>query len=186
MRHALLISGLSALAILAGCDKRTGASADAVAPASASNGLSAAPRSSLPIVGKAPDFKLTTLDGKDVTAASLKGKVVVVDFWATWCGPCVAEIPGYVELHKKYAKDGLVIIGVSVDRGGAAKVKQFADKNGMDYLVAMGDDGALGEAFGGFDAIPTTFLIDRDGNIRHQKTGLMPHADYEALVKQLL
>lgn len=186
MRHALSISCLSVAVVLAGCDKRSGASTGAVAPASAPGASSAASKSSLPVVGKAPDFRLTTLDGTDVTTASLKGKVVVVDFWATWCGPCVAEIPGYIELHKKYAKDGLVIIGVSVDRGGVAKVKQFAEKNGMNYLVAMGDDGALGEAFGGFDAIPTTFLIDRDGHIRHQKTGSMPHADYEALVKQLL
>lgn len=140
---------------------------------------------SLPVVAKAPEFKLTTLDGKEVAAANLKGKVVVVDFWATWCGPCVAEIPGYVALQKKYGKDGLVIIGVSVDRGGPEKVKKFVEKHGMNYLVAMGD-GALAESFGGFDAIPTTFLIDRDGNIRHQKTGAMPHEQYEALVKQVL
>ncbi|MBI2514360.1 MAG: TlpA family protein disulfide reductase [Opitutae bacterium] len=186
MRHAFSISLLAAAAVLAGCGKQTGSSTASVASGSAAGAASAVAKNALPVVGKAPDFKLTTIDGKEITAASLKGKVVVVDFWATWCGPCVAEIPGYIELQKKYAKDGLVIVGVSVDRGGAAKVKQFAEKNGMNYLVAMGDDGALGEAFGGFDAIPTTFLIDRDGNIRHQKTGSMPHADYEALVKQLL
>ncbi|HLP24829.1 MAG TPA: TlpA disulfide reductase family protein [Acidobacteriota bacterium] len=176
MRNTLLFSCLAAAVLLAACGKaRQSAGESAAAPAA---------KSALPIVGKAPDFRITTLDGKEVTAAGLKGKVVVVDFWATWCGPCVAEIPGYVALQKKYGQD-LVIIGVSVDRGGSEKVKQFAQKNGMNYLVAMGD-GALAESFGGFDAIPTTFLIDRDGNIRHQKTGSMAHEEYEALVKQVL
>jgi peroxiredoxin len=141
-------------------------------------------RAQLANLGPAPEFKLTTLDGKEVSAASLKGKVVVVDFWATWCGPCIAEIPGYVELQKKYGPQGLVILGVSVDRGGVEKVRKFVEKHRMNYPVALGDD-ALGEAFGGFDAIPTTFLIDRDGIIRHKKTGAMEHHDYEAIVKQL-
>lgn len=182
MRHTLLISVLTAASLLSACGKQAqnSAEADTRSATTASAGARA-----LPVLAKAPDFKLTTLDGKEVTAASLKGKVVVVDFWATWCGPCVAEIPGYVALQKKYAEAGLVIVGVSVDRGGSAKVKQFVEKNGMNYLVAMGDE-TIAEAFGGFDAIPTTFLIDRDGNIRHQKTGSMEHAEYEALVKQVL
>ncbi|MBA4137418.1 MAG: alkyl hydroperoxide reductase [Opitutus sp.] len=136
-------------------------------------------------LGKAPEFKLQTLDGKELTAASLKGKVVVVDFWATWCGPCIKEIPGYIELQKKYGPQGLVIVGVSLDRKGPAQVKAFAEKMGMNYPLAMGDE-EITEAFGGFTAIPTTFLIDRDGVIRHKKTGLMAHDEYEVLVKGVL
>lgn len=136
-------------------------------------------------LGAAPEFKLQTLDGKEVTMASLKGKVVVVDFWATWCPPCIEEIPGYIALQKKYGPQGLVILGVSLDRRGPAHVKSFAGKHGMNYQLAMGDE-AITEAFGGFDAIPTTFLIDREGVVRHKKTGLMPHDEYERLVKQVL
>ena len=139
----------------------------------------------LPVIGKAPAWTMTDLEGHPVTAASLQGKVVVVDFWATWCGPCREEIPGYIALQKKYGKDGLVIVGASVDQKGAAHVKEFARKNGMDYTLVMADEASI-EAFGGFEAIPTTFLIDRAGNMRHKKTGTMAAAEYEQLVKSVL
>lgn len=133
----------------------------------------------------APSWTLKDLDGKEVSSAQFAGKLLVVDFWATWCGPCIEEIPGYVELQKKYGKDGLVIVGVSLDRGGVAKVKKFVEERGMNYAVVMGS-GDIAESFGGLEAIPTTFLISRDGKILHRKTGSWSHADYEALVKKHL
>lgn len=133
----------------------------------------------------APGWTLKDPDGREVSFSQFAGKVVVVDFWATWCAPCVEEIPGFVALQKKYGADGLVVVGVSFDRGGPAKVKKFMQEHGMNYVVVMGN-AEVGEAFGGFEALPTTFLISRDGRIVHQKTGAWPHEKYEELVKSQL
>ena len=138
------------------------------------------------LLGKpAPGFNLTDLEGKSVSLESLKGKPVVLNFWSTWCGPCVEEIPGYVAMQKKYGPRGLVIVGVSMDSKGPAHVKQFALTNGMNYTLVMGDEDVV-EAFGNFQAIPTTFLISREGRILNQKTGAAPPEEYEKLVKWAL
>lgn len=133
----------------------------------------------------APAWKLKDLDGRTVSSDQFKGKVLVVDFWATWCAPCLEEIPGYVALQKKYGPDGLVVIGVSVDRRGPAYVKQFAESHGINYTLVMADE-TVADAFGGFDAIPTTFLINREGRILNRKTGAVPPEVYEKLVQSAL
>jgi len=132
----------------------------------------------------APAWKLAGLDGKAVSSAQFKGKVVVVDFWATWCGPCRSEIPGYIALQKKYAKDGLVIVGIAVS-DKAESVRAFVAKQEVNYQIVMGDD-AVVEAFGGVEGIPTTFIIDREGKIRERKVGAKDHAEYEATVRKYL
>ena len=135
----------------------------------------------------APDFSLPDLSSNTVTLSSYRGqKVVLLDFWATWCGPCVGEIPGYIELQKKYGPDGLVIVGIAYrDFKGPAHVKKFAEEKGMNYLLVIGDEN-VADAFGGIEGIPSTFLINRQGLIVHHKMGAMPHDEYEKLVKQAL
>jgi thiol-disulfide isomerase/thioredoxin len=133
----------------------------------------------------APAWKLNDLSGHEVSSGQFKGKVVVLDFWATWCVPCIGEIPGYIELQKKYGDQGLVIVGVSVDQKGPEVVAKFAKAKGMNYTIVMGDD-TIADAFGGLQAIPTTFLIDREGRIVHRKVGAVPHDEYEKLVQQAL
>ena len=146
---------------------------------------SVAPAAALPKLGKAPAWELKDINGTVVRSTQFAGKVVVVDFWATWCPPCRAEIPGYVELQKKYGKDGFVIVGVSLDQAGPDIVKAFAAKNAVNYALVMGDDAVVG-AFGGVEAIPTTFLIDRNGQIRDRKTGSEETAEYEKKVVAVL
>src|SRR5665213_2208368 len=124
---------------------------------------------------------LKDVNGVYVNSQQFNGKVVVLDFWATWCGPCRSEIPGYIKLQKKYAADGLVIVGVATNDGGPDVVKNFMEKEGMNYQVVIGDDD-IAAAYGGIEGIPTTFIIDRSGRIVDRKVGAMNSAEYEKTI----
>ena len=154
----------------------------------AKEGSAAGPAKSalkLPQLGPAPAWALKDLSGAVVSFEQFKGKVVVIDFWATWCPPCREEIPGYIALASKYAKDGLVIVGISLDQAGPEVVKAFASKAGINYPLVMGDEGVVA-AFGGVEGIPTTFLIDRTGQLRDRKVGLVEKAEYEKRILAVL
>ena len=117
----------------------------------------------------APAFSLTDIDGKPLTLASYKGKVVLLDFWATWCVPCQAEIPHFVEFQNNYAAKGFQVIGISMD-DGPDPVHPFYQQYKMNYPVAMGST-QLAESYGGILGLPVTFLIDRDGRIAAKYRG---------------
>jgi thiol-disulfide isomerase/thioredoxin len=131
-------------------------------------------------------FTLEDMNGKKVSLAAYKGKVILLDFWATWCGPCKVEIPHFVELQQEYGDKGLAVLGLSVD-DTVDKLKPFADEFKMNYpvLVGLGRDDVQ-DAFGPLWGIPTTFLISRDGRICRKNTGLQGKAKYERDIKALL
>ena len=132
----------------------------------------------------APDFKLAALDGKTVTLADLRGKVVFLNFWATWCGPCRAEVPDLVELQSRY-KDRLQIIGLDVDDDDPAEVKEFADEYKVNYPVVMIPDD-LRVQYGGIPALPTSFVLDTEGRVVQKHVGLLDPALYETEIRALL
>jgi peroxiredoxin len=132
------------------------------------------------------DFTVKDLNGTNVSLASFKGKVIVLDFWATWCAPCKAEIPGFVELQDAYGSQGLQMVGVSVD-DKVETLRPFASEFKMNYpvLVGLGRDD-LQDAYGPLWGIPTTFVISREGKICKKHSGLVGKDRYEKDIKALL
>lgn len=132
------------------------------------------------------DFTMKDLQGKDVSLSSFKGKVILLNFWATWCGPCKAEIPGFVELQNQYGKDGLVVVGYSVD-DEAPKAQAFATEYKVNYPVLLGlgrED--VQDAYGPIWGIPASFVISRDGKVCQKHLGIAPKAVFEKQIKALL
>ncbi|RQW03487.1 MAG: TlpA family protein disulfide reductase [Calditrichaeota bacterium] len=134
---------------------------------------------------QAPDFALRDSEGKVVKLSDYRGKVVILDFWATWCGPCRMEIPGYVQLYDKFKDDGLVIIGVSLDQGGWEPVKPFMENYKINYPIVLGDRQIVMN-YGGINSIPTTFIINREGQVVERKIGARPVQYFEDMLAVLL
>jgi peroxiredoxin len=134
----------------------------------------------------APDFTLKTLDGKPVKLSDLRGKAVLLNFWATWCEPCKVEIPWFVDLQKQYAGQGLEIVGVAMDDNASPqKIGQFAQQLGVNYTILVGND-AVGDLYGGIENLPTTFYVGRDGKIVDRVVGLRGRREAEDYVKATL
>ena len=133
----------------------------------------------------AANFSLPDANGVPVALAGYRGRVVLLNFWATWCGPCKIEIPWFIEFNKSYRDRGFAVLGVSLDDDGWKSVKQYVTEKKMDYPVMVGND-QVSRSYGGIDSLPTTFIIDRDGGIAFVHMGLVSKDTYEKEIRSLL
>jgi len=133
----------------------------------------------------APDFVLKDAAGKEVRLSDYRGKVVLLDFWATWCGPCRIEIPWFTQMEQQKKDKGFAVLGVSMDDDGWKAVNPFVKEMKINYRVLLGND-EVAKNYGGLDALPTTFLIDRDGKIASVHVGLASRKDFEEGIDELL
>ena len=147
------------------------------------SGPAFAPR--LSVSSPAPDFSLESLDGKTLRLSDFRGKAVLLNFGATWCGPCKIEMPWFVELQNQYASQGLQIVGVAMDDASKEDISKFAKDMGVNYPILIGKD-AVGEQYGGVPALPESFLIGRDGKIVDKILGLRGKAEIEDSIKKAL
>ena len=131
-------------------------------------------------------FTLQDINGDQIHLSDYKGKVLLLDFWATWCAPCRVEIPGFIELFDQYEDDGLAILGISVD-DPVDSLLLYAEELEMDYPILIGDGrDDIKDSYGPLYGFPTTFLINREGEICHQHTGFAPKQQFESEILQLL
>ncbi len=134
---------------------------------------------------QAPDFSLKDVNGQTVRLSDFKGKAVLLDFWATWCGPCKMEIPWFVEFERKYKDRGLTVIGVSMDDDGWEVVKPFLKEMKVNYRVVVGND-MTADLYGGIEALPTTFILDREGKVASVHVGLAGKKEFEDAIEKIL
>ena len=141
---------------------------------------------SLDVAGKpAPNFTLESLEGKNIQLSGYKGQAVLLNFWATWCGPCKIEMPWFVELQKEYGPQGLQIVGVAMDDASKEDIAKFVKEMGVNYPILIGKD-AVGNDYGGVNVLPTTFFIDRDGKIVAREFGLQSRSLFVDNIKKAL
>ncbi|OIO33718.1 MAG: hypothetical protein AUJ70_02655 [Candidatus Omnitrophica bacterium CG1_02_40_15] len=138
-----------------------------------------------PHLKPAPEFSLKDVSGIEKKLSDFKGKVVIIDFWATWCPPCKEEIPHFIDLYNQYKEQGLEVIGIALDMRGEKVVPGFALKNKINYTILLGNE-EVSDLYGGIRAIPTTFIVDKDGNIRKKYIGYNDKEVFEKDIKELL
>jgi thiol-disulfide isomerase/thioredoxin len=133
----------------------------------------------------APDFQLPTLEGKQLRLSDLRGKAVLLNFWATYCEPCKVEMPWFVELQQQYGPQGFQIVGVTMDDASNADIAKFTKAMGINYPIVIGQD-SVGESYGGVGVLPTTFFLDRDGKLIAREFGLQSRSVFVDHIKKAL
>ena len=133
----------------------------------------------------APDFELQTLDGKNLKLSGLRGKADLLNFWATYCGPCKLEMPWFVELQKEYGPQGFQIVGVAMDDASTEEIAKFTKELGVNYPILLGKE-SVGESYGGVGVLPTTFFLDRDGKVIAREFGLQSRSVFVDHIKKAL
>jgi peroxiredoxin len=133
----------------------------------------------------APDFTLKDVNGKPVKLSDFKGKVVLLNFWATWCGPCKIEIPWFMEFERTYKDRGFAVIGIALDEEGWEVVKPYLEARKVNYRVVLGTP-QVEQLYGGVGSIPMSFIIDREGRVARTHLGLVSKSEYVNDIEQLL
>jgi thiol-disulfide isomerase/thioredoxin len=133
----------------------------------------------------APDFELPALDGKNLKLSDLRGKAVLLNFWATYCGPCKIEMPWFVELQKEYGPQGFQIVGVAMDDASTEDIAKFAKEMGVNYPILLGKE-SVGQSYGGVSVLPTTFFLDRDGKVMAREFGLQSRSVFVDHIKKAM
>ena len=133
----------------------------------------------------APHFTLKDATGASVSLSDYQGKVVLLNFWATWCGPCKIEIPWFIDFQQRYKDRDFAVIGVSMDDDGWQSVKPYVAEHKMNYRIVIGTE-EVSQQFGGVEALPTTFILDREGRIASKHVGLVSKSNYQDEILNLL
>ena len=184
MRRFLLVlccAGL--LGSLAACGSDDGSS-PADAPKTSAEAKSGTSYQTDPV--PAPDVTMTTLDGQEINLAEQNGKVILVNFWATWCAPCRKEIPDLIDLYDRHKSDGLMVVGVALDEEGTEVVKPFVEKEKVNYPIVVDTTETIEAKFDGMYGLPTTYVVNPQGKIVRRILGIFPVDKMEPTITEML
>lgn len=134
----------------------------------------------------APDLTLETMDGRELNLADMKGKVVLVNFWATWCAPCRKEIPDFIDLYSELKSEGLVIVGIAVDQDGAEAVRPYVNEQDINYPIVLDPDQSTESHFDAMYGLPTTYVVNPEGNIVRRVLGIFPIEEMKPTLEEML